>query len=42
VQSNNACRGNLVAANNRSANINLGNCTEIGSNLCGSARCGLN
>lgn len=42
VLGNNACRGNLVAANNRSANINLGNCTEIGSNLCGSARCGLN
>ncbi len=42
VTSGSACRGNVVAANNRSTNINLGTCTEIGSNLCGSARCGLN
>lgn len=42
VAAGSACRGNVIAANNRSTNLNLGSCTEIGSNLCGSARCGLN
>jgi hypothetical protein len=42
VLATSACRGNVIAANNRSTNLNLGSCTEIGSNLCGSARCGLN